>query len=136
MKFEIKHNVLKTGVKKVNLNDKEADYIIALSTGIKKDEIIKALLLEESEIEELYKKFKLNNKDLNRDMQLITLCLSGNFLGEYFELNSERKFIFPECQELSNTIAEIQNAEKEFKKEIENAVEEMIEERFSKEKER
>ena len=61
MKFEIKHNIFETGAKNVNLTDKEADYIIALASGIKKDKILKCLQLTNDDIENLYKKFKLKN---------------------------------------------------------------------------
>lgn len=134
MKFEIKHNIFETGIKRVDLTDKEADYIIALASGVDKDKILKTLSLAEVDIENLYQKFGLKNKEMVRDMQLITLCVPGNFLGEYFELNADRKFIFPECEELAETIQNMKKSEDEFKKRILNTVEEMIAERFDNKK--
>lgn len=134
MKFEIKHNIFETGIKKVDLTDKEADYIVALASGVDKDKILKTLSLTEVDIENLYQKFGLKNKEMVRDMQLITLCVPGNFLGEYFELNADRKFIFPECEELAETVQNMQKSEEEFKKGILNTVEEMIAERFDNKK--
>ena len=132
MKFEIKHNIFETGAKNVNLTDKEADYIIALASGIKKDKILKCLQLTNDDIENLYKKFKLKNKDMERDFQLVTLTCSGNFIGEYFEKNSDRKFIFEECEELAQTVKEMKKSYDNFKKEIEKTVEEFLEARFGK----
>ena len=43
MKFEIKHNIFATGVKKVNLSEQEADYIVALASGVEKDKILKTI---------------------------------------------------------------------------------------------
>jgi len=136
MKFEIKRNIFSTGVKNVNLSDKEADYIVALASGVEKDKILKSLSMKESDIENIYNKFGLKDKNKIRDIQIITLCVSGNFLGEYFELNADRKFDFPECQELSEKVTEMQKEEKEFKNEIVKTVEEMLEERFGKKDEK
>ena len=134
MKFEIKHNIFATGVKKVNLSEQEADYIVALASGVEKDKILKTLSLTETDIENLYNKFGLKDKNLIRDNQLITLCIPGNFLGEYFELNAKREFIFPECQELLDGVQEMQKNDTKFKKEIEEEVEKMIDSQFKKEK--
>jgi phosphotransacetylase len=132
MKFEIKQNIFETGVKNVNLTDKEADYIIALASGVAKDKIVKSLSITEDEIEQLYKKFGLKNKDKVRDIQLVTLTCMGNFISEYFDNYSDKDFQFEECQELVQTVIEMQKNDKKFKEEIMKVVEEELESRFEK----
>lgn len=132
MKFEIKHNIFETGAKNVNLTDKEADYIIALASGVDKEKIVKSLSITEAEIEQLYKKFGLKNKNMVRDVQLVTLTCMGNFISEYFEINANKDFKFEECQELAQTVNEMQKNDKKFKEEIMKVVEEELESRFKK----
>ena len=57
--------------------------------------------------------------------------MTSGFIREYFEKNKNKDFKFPECQEMINTIIEIQQNEAKFKKEIEQTVEEIIEEHFN-----
>lgn len=52
--------------------------------------------------------------------------MTSGFIREYFEKNKNKDFKFPECQEMINTIIEIQQNEAKFKKEIEQTVEEII----------
>ena len=131
MKFELKQNIFATGIKKVNLTETEANYIIALVSGIKKNTIMKSLSLTKDDIEKIYAKFGLNDKKRIRDVQLATLCMTSGFTREYFEKNKNKEFKFPECQELVDAIIEMQHNEAKFKKEIEQTVEEIIEEHFN-----
>lgn len=119
-------------IKRVNLSDKEADYIIALASGVDKEKIVKSLSITEAEIEQLYKKFGLKNKNMVRDVQLVTLTCMGNFISEYFEINANKDFKFEECQELAQTVNEMQKNDKKFKEEIMKVVEEELESRFKK----
>lgn len=132
MKFELKQDIFATGIKKVDLSDKEADYIVALASGVDKDKIIKSLSLTVDDIENLYFKFGLKNKKRIRDNQLVTLACMGNFISEYCAKNADKKFNFPECEELTKTLNEIRINDQEYKKEIEKMAEEIISEHFDK----
>ena len=132
MKFELKQNIFATGIKKVNLSDKEADYIVSLASGVAKEKIIKSLSITEEEIENLYLKFGLKNEKRIRDNQLITLACMSNFISEYCAKNADKKFEFPECEELTKTLNEIRTNDQEYKKEIEKMAEEIILEHFNK----
>lgn len=132
MKFEVKQDIFETGIKNINLSDKEADYIVALASGVEKDQILKCLQLTNEDIEKLYLKFGLKNKKRIRDIQLVTTVSMGNFISEYFEYNTGRQFEFKECHELEKTIKEIEKNDKKFKADIEQVVEEAIAEHFGK----
>ena len=73
MKFELKQNIFSTGVKKVDLSDKEAEFILALSAGIEKDKIMKCMSLSDDDVEKIYKKFGLKNKEMKREDLMVHL---------------------------------------------------------------
>ena len=131
MKFELKQNIFATGIKKVDLSDKEADYIIALASGVDKDEILKCFSLTDNDIEKLYLKFGLKNKKRLRDIQLVTLACMSNFISEYCDKNKNKKFDFPECQELADMFNEIKKSDKEFKEGVMREFEKVIEDHFA-----
>lgn len=60
--------------------------------------------MADDDIEKLYDKFGLKNKERIRDTQLATIACMGNFIDEYFEKTADKKFNFSECQELAEMI--------------------------------
>ena len=134
MKFELKQNIFSTGVKKVDLSDKEAEFILALSAGIEKDKIMKCMSLSDDDVEKIYKKFGLKNKEMKRDIQLVTMAYMANFISEYCDKNIDKKFEFAECKELAEILNEIKKNDKEFKDNIMKEAEKIIKEHFTNKK--
>ena len=64
MKFQIKDDVFSTNVTNVDLSEREVYYIVMLVSGVQDEKIKELLNIKYSEIEILYEKFRLTNKEL------------------------------------------------------------------------
>ena len=72
MKFVLNINQFSPNIKEVDLTEKEVDYIVMLASGVQDEKIKELLNINHSELEVLYQKFGLTNKQRVRDLQLTT----------------------------------------------------------------
>lgn len=100
MKFQIKDDVFSTNVTNVDLSEREVDYIVMLVSGVQDEKIKELLNIKYSELEILYEKFGLTNKQRVRDMQLTTVMCMNNLITPELIMNTKERFDLIELKEM------------------------------------
>ena len=100
MKFIININQFSPNTKEVDLSEKEIDYILMLASGVQDVNIKELLNIKHSELETLYQKFGLTNKQRVRDMQLISIMGMNNLLTAELIMQTKERFDLIELKEM------------------------------------
>ena len=100
MKFVLNINQFSPNIKEVDLTEKEVDYIVMLASGVQYEKIIELLNINHSELEVLYQKFGLTNKQRVRDMQLTTVMAMNNLITPELIMHTKERFNLIELKEM------------------------------------
>ena len=99
MQFDIKNQFQPT-VTLVDLTEKEVDYIVMLVSGVQDKKIKELLNINPSELETLYQKFGLTNKQRVRDMQLTTVMCMNDLITPELIMHTKERFNLIELREM------------------------------------
>ena len=100
MKFVLNINQFSPNIKEVDLTEKEVDYIVMLASGVQDEKIKELLNINHSELEVLYQKFGLTNKQRVRDMQLTTIMAMKNLITPELIMHTKKRFNLIELKEM------------------------------------
>lgn len=100
MKFVLNINQFSPNKKEVDLTEKEVDYIVMLASGVQDEKIKELLNINHSELEVLYQKFGLTNKQRVRDMQLTTVMAMNNLITPELIMHTKERFNLIELKEM------------------------------------
>lgn len=100
MKFVLNINQFSPNIKEVDLTEKEVDYIVMLASGVQDEKIKELLNINHSELEVLYQKFGLTNKQRVRDMQLTTVMAMNNLITPELIMHTKERFNLIELKEM------------------------------------
>ena len=100
MKFVLNINQFSPNTKEVDLKEKEIDYIVMLASGVQEKQIKELLNIKHSELETLYEKFGLTNKQRVRDMQLTTVMAMNNLITPELIMHTKERFNLIELREM------------------------------------
>ena len=100
MKFVLNINQFSPNKKEVDLTEKEVDYIVMLASGVQDEKIKELLNINHSELEVLYQKFGLTNKQRVRDMRLTTVMAMNNLITPELIMHTKERFNLIELKEM------------------------------------
>ena len=100
MKFVLNINQFSPNIKEVDLTEKEVDYIVMLASGVQDEKIKELLNINHSELEVLYQKFGLTNKQRVRDLQLTTVMAMNNLITPELIMHTKERFNLIELKEM------------------------------------
>ena len=100
MKFVLNINQFSPNIKEVDLTEKEVDYIVMLASGVQDEKIKELLNINHSELEVLYQKFGLTNKQRVRDLQLTTVMAMNNLITPELIMHTKERINLIELKEM------------------------------------
>jgi len=74
-------NQFDQGIVEVDLTEKELQYIHDIAKGEEKDNVMTSLCITSEEIETIYTKFGLTNKNRDRDVQVVVIAMMNKLVN-------------------------------------------------------